>query len=125
MKQEDLQALARALVARSAVLRGEVSGKLEQAAADSSGGRGGTDSGEQSFAASESGIDLAEADRDLKELAAINATLAAINAGTYGTCVSCGQEVGEARLHAQPLALRCIVCQSRDEQQHGVHHARL
>ena len=125
MTQEDLQALARALGARAALLCGEVSGKLEQAAVDSMSGRGGTDSGEQSFAASESGIDLAEADRDLKELAAINAALAAIDAGTYGTCASCGQDVGEARLRVQPLALRCIACQSRDEQQRGEHHARL
>jgi DnaK suppressor protein len=125
MKQEDLQALTRALQARAAVLRGEVSGKLEQAADDSEGGRGGTDSGEQAFAASESAIDLAEADRDLKELAAIDAALSAIGDGTYGTCISCGLDVGEARLRVQPLAMRCITCQSRDEQQRGEHHARL
>ena len=121
MTQEDLQALARALAARAGVLRGEVNGKLEQAAADSVGGRGGTDSGEQSFAASESGIDLAEADRDLKELAAINATLTAIDAGTYGTGKEgglvqerCGPaHRGEGRrpaagpaLHRMPIARR-------------------
>ena len=125
LSQEDLKALTRALGARALVLRGEVSGKLEQAAADAMDGRGGTDSGEQSFAASESGIDLAEANRDLNELAAIDAALAAIDSGSYGTCASCGQEVGEARLRVQPLALRCITCQSRDEQRRGEHHARL
>lgn len=37
--------------------------------------------------------------------------LEAIEAGTYGTCVDCGQEIPEGRLKALPDAERCVKCQ--------------
>ena len=125
IKQEDLQALLRALEARARVLRGEVSVKLAQAADDAEDGHGSGDSGDKSFAASESLLDLAEAGRDINELAAIDATLSAIDAGTYGVCRQCGIEIASDRLLAQPLALRCTDCQTREEVGRREHHARL
>lgn len=44
------------------------------------------------------------------EIAGIRAALDRIDAGTYGTCVSCGQPIGESRLDAMPTAARCIDC---------------
>ncbi len=116
LNEQDLQALKRALSARARALRGEVSDKLGQAAEDAHGGLGSSDVSEQSVAASESEIDMAEAGRDLKELAAIDAALRAIDEGVYGTCARCGVTISEARLKAQPLATRCVECQTRDEQ---------
>jgi RNA polymerase-binding transcription factor DksA len=37
--------------------------------------------------------------------------------GTYGTCVDCGKEIPEARLDANPEAIRCIEDQERYEGQ--------
>ena len=37
-------------------------------------------------------------------LAAIDAALARLDAGTYGTCVTCGKPIGEDRLEAIPYA---------------------
>ena len=38
-----------------------------------------------------------------------------VEAGTYGTCRSCGCEIGRARLEAVPTATQCIECKSRQE----------
>jgi len=43
-------------------------------------------------------------------LAAIDAAVERLDAGTYGTCARCGQPIGEARLAARPVAVTCIAC---------------
>lgn len=45
-----------------------------------------------------------------KRLNEINAALAAIDAGTYGNCTTCGVPISDARLDANPAALTCIRC---------------
>jgi DnaK suppressor protein len=40
----------------------------------------------------------------------IQAALERIEAGTYGLCDSCGEEIGEARLKVVPEATRCVNC---------------
>lgn len=107
------------LQARAAVLRDEMQHKLDQAAVDSqeAGARG--DSGDRTFAASESEIEAGEAQRDQSELGAIERTLARIDDGSYGICAECGAEIPEQRLRAQPLASRCTNCQSAREARDG------
>ena len=46
----------------------------------------------------------------LKEIAAIDAALKRIAAGTYGICVECGAPIASKRLEAVPTALRCVSC---------------
>jgi DnaK suppressor protein len=41
--------------------------------------------------------------------------LARIGRGTFGTCESCGNAIGKARLHAFPRATLCVVCKQREE----------
>ena len=43
-------------------------------------------------------------------LGEIDAALARIEDGTYGTCTNCGKEIPEARLEIQPWASLCIDC---------------
>ncbi|WP_137135361.1 TraR/DksA family transcriptional regulator [Rhizobium sp. FKY42] len=45
-----------------------------------------------------------------KELASIEAALARIQAGTFGTCVRCGEPISEARLASVPHAALCCTC---------------
>lgn len=45
-----------------------------------------------------------------KELAAIEAALGRIEAGTFGTCAKCGEPISEARLSAVPHAALCCGC---------------
>jgi DnaK suppressor protein len=48
-------------------------------------------------------------------LAEIEAALERIEAGTYGTCRTCGQPIAEERLEAIPYATQCIDCKRREE----------
>ncbi|WP_105381848.1 TraR/DksA family transcriptional regulator [Neorhizobium alkalisoli] len=49
-----------------------------------------------------------------KELVAIDAALARIDAGTFGTCAKCGQPIAERRLDAVPHTPLCQVCAGED-----------
>lgn len=48
-------------------------------------------------------------------LSAIDAALARIEDGSYGTCTSCGRPIGKERLDAIPYAALCIDCRTREE----------
>jgi DnaK suppressor protein len=65
-------------------------------------------------------LNLAEIDRDANELRRIDTALARINEGSYGQCESCGQDIPQARLQAEPTALRCVQCQELFEKTHAV-----
>jgi RNA polymerase-binding transcription factor DksA len=43
-------------------------------------------------------------------LQAVDAALTRLDAGFYGTCVSCGHPVDAERLAAQPATLTCMAC---------------
>jgi RNA polymerase-binding protein DksA len=58
-------------------------------------------------------LGLEEGAEDL--LAKIEAALKRIDDGTYGTCASCGQPIGEERLEAMPWATLCIDDKRREE----------
>ncbi|MBI3184452.1 MAG: TraR/DksA C4-type zinc finger protein [Myxococcales bacterium] len=45
-----------------------------------------------------------------QELGDIDAALARLDAGTYGTCQSCGSSVGTQRLRAVPETVYCSGC---------------
>jgi DnaK suppressor protein len=68
-------------------------------------------------AASESGLAfigrLRERERDL--LQKTEAALQRIQSGTFGTCLSCGEPIGMARLRARPVATLCIDCKNEQE----------
>jgi RNA polymerase-binding protein DksA len=46
----------------------------------------------------------------LKEVRAIRAALARLEAGSYGTCAECGGDIAIARLDAVPHAALCSEC---------------
>jgi len=48
-------------------------------------------------------------------LAQAERALARIDAGTYGSCESCGEPIGKARLQAFPRATLCVSCKQREE----------
>lgn len=60
-------------------------------------------------------MDLTLEDNSSHVLAEIDAALARIEAGTYGTCESCGGQISEERLEAMPYATLCIECRRREE----------
>lgn len=48
-------------------------------------------------------------------LGEIDEALRRIDAGTYGACTRCGQQIGFDRLDAVPAAALCLECKRRDE----------
>lgn len=61
-----------------------------------------------------------------RELADINDIAAAqqrLADGSFGECADCGAPIGLPRLQANPVALRCIGCQTQHEQRTGQAHA--
>lgn len=53
---------------------------------------------------------VAQQGRRQFERAAINAALERIDAGEFGYCVSCGDEIAEPRLRHNPASTTCIQC---------------
>ena len=59
------------------------------------------------FERSQVGAHLHQAE---EHLAAVDAALDRVHAGTYGTCVRCGSAIPEGRLEARPTATTCVEC---------------
>jgi len=71
--------------------------------------------GSQAAAASqvfEQQRDLALRDRAASHLELVDAAIARLAGGTFGTCQRCGLPIAPARLEALPWAAHCIGCQS-------------
>ena len=54
-------------------------------------------------------------EREEKLLKKIDAALARVADGSYGTCEECGEEIDVKRLIARPVTTLCIDCKSRQE----------
>jgi DnaK suppressor protein len=88
--------------------------------ADAEDGELNSAAGDQHLADHASDILDREVDESLEENAGlivreIDDALRRIDAGTYGTCVSCGRPIPEERLDAVPYAVLCVPCK-RDEE---------
>jgi DnaK suppressor protein len=51
----------------------------------------------------------------------IHASLKDIENGVYGICDDCGNDIALARLHARPVARRCVRCKTRQEKKERLH----
>jgi RNA polymerase-binding protein DksA len=60
-------------------------------------------------------IELSLEDNAEHLLAAIDGALERIDAGTYGLCARCGDEISPERLEALPWAGKCIDCKRLEE----------
>lgn len=47
------------------------------------------------------------------QLDAVDAALARIEAGTYGICDNCGNDIGKDRLEFRPASVLCINCKNQ------------
>jgi DnaK suppressor protein len=54
-------------------------------------------------------------DHERKIIEEIRAALRRIDEGEYGVCESCGDDIGEKRLLARPVATHCIDCMTEIE----------
>jgi DnaK suppressor protein len=78
-------------------------------------GRDGLDEVEASDVDAQEDIELALIQMRSETLARIDAAIARLEAGLYGHCYSCGDEISASRLRALPFAVRCRDCEELDE----------
>ena len=55
-------------------------------------------------------------DRERALIHKVQAALVRINDEEYGYCLNCGEDIGEKRLLARPVAAHCIDCKTEAEQ---------
>lgn len=67
---------------------------------------------------------LFDIQRDANEIRDIREALIRMNDGSYGECVDCGEPIAADRLHAEPAAKRCLLCQTRYERNQGTTNPR-
>lgn len=48
-----------------------------------------------------------------KQLDDVNAAISKLEAGTYGICDRCGNEIGADRLEFRPMSLLCVSCKAK------------
>jgi DnaK suppressor protein len=115
LTDQQIAILRERMHARSRALESEIALKLRESTEDlEEMGRTG-DHADMAWVETESGLDLAEAQRDIEEWRGLRDALRRIDEGSYGVCTECGIDVPIERLHSQPLAMRCVICQSRRE----------
>lgn len=102
-----LQAERRRTVARLAALTGDydsvVAASRDTNADDEHDPEGAT----IAFERSQIGALVRQAEQHRAE---VDAALARLGEGTYGTCRTCGRPIGAGRLQARPVATECIDC---------------
>jgi DnaK suppressor protein len=59
-------------------------------------------------------------DRERKLISKIREALERIEAGTYGICEECGEDISEQRLKARPVTTLCIECKKRQENEEKI-----
>lgn len=77
------------------------------------------DTGDQAIASVMETLRNSLQDSEYLEYTRILQALAAIDKGTYGICIDCGEPISEKRLKFYPNALRCIACQEASEAPRG------
>lgn len=65
-------------------------------------------------------VELAVIQIKIEMLARIDAALARLDAGQYGRCIECGEDISEARLRALPFAVRCLGCEESHESDRAI-----
>jgi phage/conjugal plasmid C-4 type zinc finger TraR family protein len=60
-------------------------------------------------------LNIAMLSQHQHELKNLEHALHLMNAGEYGVCTDCDKPIPLARLQANPMATRCIACQSEYE----------
>lgn len=108
--------LKRMLEERQRELTNEVQGRIRGVRADGAEKPHDVmDQGETSEVDIQEDIELALIQMKAETLNKINEALQRLDAGRYGFCFECGEEISEARLRALPFAVRCKDCEEARE----------
>jgi DnaK suppressor protein len=92
---------------RLADLRGDYRGFVEASQDTNADDEHDPEGATIAFERSQVGALVRQAETQLEE---VDAALARVAAGTYGTCTSCGLPIPAGRLAARPAAATCVAC---------------
>lgn len=98
-------------------LRAQRGGKIGRAEATAEARQ--HESDDWAKADAERDLSIALEERESAELVAIDEALKRVADGSFGLCLDCGIDIGTARLHANPTAMRCMPCQEKRERAQG------
>jgi RNA polymerase-binding transcription factor len=107
--------LRKMLENRRRELMAEVQGRMRDVRTEGNKERDAMDQGESSEVDIQEDIELALIQMKSETLNKINDALGRLEAGTYGNCFECGEEIAEKRLRALPFAVRCKDCEEARE----------
>jgi DnaK suppressor protein len=109
--------LKQGLLERQHELRNDVHNRMRDGRARRT--QEGTDDLEHSEAHVQDELTLALLQMQSETLVRIDAALARLDAGGYGLCLECADEIATRRLRALPFAVRCQACEEKREEAHG------
>lgn len=117
--QNHLKTLRDLLTYRLSELRAEVRADASACREDDAIAAGAevADQKDESVRLQRAGVDDAQLERDLGEMAEVERALERLEAGTYGDCARCGEPIDLQRLLVQPAAEYCAGCQAEVEHQ--------
>lgn len=75
------------------------------------------DVGDQASAEADTSFMFHLRERERKLLKKIDSALDMLDAGTFGICEDCGQEIDIKRLEARPVTTLCIICKTEQEEE--------
>lgn len=101
----DTQQLKAELEGRLATLQARLANIKKDVTQEHSG-----DSAEQAQERENDEVVDAIGNETAQSIRGIQAALERIEAGTYGICDQCGQDIGQGRLQVVPEATRCVGC---------------
>lgn len=103
----DLAAIRQELVARKNQLEAELKKMSTEHVTDDQV----QDPGDQALSLTMEALRSSLQNNEFAEYTMLVKAIEAIDAGTYGVCMDCGQQISEKRLKYYPNATRCIACQ--------------
>ncbi len=123
MNKRDLKKFEELLLARRAEIVGEID-SIKKASMNTTLTEASGDLSTHSYHMADQGTDAEEREKSFyfasksgRFLYHIDEALRRITEGTYGKCVTCGQDISVARLEAVPHARMCISCKEKEEQE--------
>jgi len=118
---EQRKSLARKLSERTSVLREDISSALRRSEIPGAAALVNhfEEIDDEAVANLETSIEVAEIERDLRELRRAKQALLRLDTPDFGSCADCGEEIPFARLAAEPTATRCFACQTLAERAHA------
>lgn len=114
---EQREALQRQMSERISLLRKEIASALERSGGAGTAGLANhlEEIDDEAVADLETSIEVAEIERDVRELRRTKDALKRLHTPDFGICIDCGAEIPYARLAAEPAATRCLSCQTAAE----------